>query len=97
MVEAEVNPDEKNYMAIDHLAQELVPCKDTFNVRSRRTSVCMKGTLPTINTSILLVHNVIVASYQVHIKGYQHNVQHNNNTQNPDINHLTETNKLGID
>ena len=50
---AEVKPDEKSYMATDHLAQELVLCKATFNSRSRRISVCMKGTLPTINISIL--------------------------------------------
>ena len=95
--EAEVKPDEKNYMAIDHLALEPILCKATFNARSRRISICVKGALPTINISILFVHNVSVTSCQVHIKGYRLNVQHNNNTQNQDINHLTETNKLGID
>ena len=95
--EAEVKPDEKNYMAINHLALELVLCKATFNARSRRFSICVKGTLPTINISILFVHNVSVASCQVHIKGYRLNIQHNNNTQNQDIKPLTETNKLGID
>ena len=68
--EAEVKPDEKNYMAIDHLALEPILCKAAFNARSRRISICMKGTLPTINISILFVHNVSVASCQVHIKGY---------------------------
>ena len=68
--EAEVKPDEKNYMAIIHLALELILCKATFNTRSRRISICMKGTLPTINISILFVHSVSVASCQVHIKGY---------------------------
>ena len=97
LAEAEVKPDEKNYMAIDHLALDLVLCKAAFNARSRRISICMKGTLPTVNISILFVHNVSAASCQVHIKGYQLNVQHNNNMQNQDINHLTETNKLGID
>ena len=50
---AEVKPDEKSYMVTDHLAQELIPCKVTFNARSRRISVCVKGTLPTINILIL--------------------------------------------
>ena len=97
LAEAEVKPDEKNYTAIDHLALELILCKAAFNARSIRISICVKGTLPTINISILFVHNVSAASCQVHIKGYQLNVQHNNNMQNQDINHLTETNKLGID
>ena len=66
--EAEVKPDEKNYMAIDHLALELIVCKAAFNTKSRRISICVKGTLPTINIPILFVHYVSVASGQVHIK-----------------------------
>ena len=81
----------------NHLALEPILCKAAFNTRSRRISICMKGTLPTVNISILFVHNVSVASCQVHIKGYRLNVQHNNNMQNQDINPLTQTSKLGID
>ena len=94
--EAEVKPDEKSYMAINHLTLEPVLCKAAFHIRSRRISICMKGTLPTINISILYIHNVSVASCQVHRKGYRLNRQHNNNTQNQDINPLTETNRPGI-
>ena len=50
---AEVKPDEKSYVVTDDLAQELVPCKVTFNARSRRISVYAKGTLPTVNILIL--------------------------------------------
>ena len=50
--EAEVKPDEKNYTATDHSAIEPILWKAAFNARSRRISVCMKGTLPTINISI---------------------------------------------
>ena len=88
--EAEVKPDEKTYTAIDHLALEPIPFKAAFNIRSRRISICVKGTLPTINISILYVHNVSVASCQVHIKGYRLNVQHNNNMQSQDINPLRD-------
>ena len=95
--EAEVKPDEKYYTAVNHLALEPILCKAAFNARSRKISICVKGTLPTINISILFVHNVSVTSCQIHIKGYQLNVQHNNNMQNQNINCLTETNKLGID
>ena len=48
--------------------------KAAFNARSRRINTCVKGTLPTVNTSILLVHNVIVTSCQVYIKT-QHTTQ----------------------
>ena len=51
--EAEVKPDEKSYMATDHSALEPVLCKVAFNVRSRRISIHVKGTLPTLNISIL--------------------------------------------
>ena len=50
---AEVKPGEKSYMVIDHMAQELVPCKVTFSARSRRISVYIKGTLLTVNVLIL--------------------------------------------
>ena len=68
--EAKVKADEKNYTATDHLALEPSLCKATFNVRLRRISVFMKGTLLINNISILYIHNVNVASCQVHIKGY---------------------------
>ena len=97
LAEAEVKPDKKNYTATNHLDLESILYKAAFNTRSRRIGICVKGTLPTVNISILFVHNVSAASCQVHIKGYQLNVEHNNNTQNQDINRLTETNKLGID
>ena len=49
--EAEVKPD-KNYTATDQLAIEPVLWKAAFNTRSRRISICVKGTLPTVNFSI---------------------------------------------
>ena len=51
--EAEVKPGEKSYTAIDHLAEELIPCKVTSGARSRRISVYVKGTLLTVNVLIL--------------------------------------------
>ena len=93
--EAEVKPDEKSYTATDHLYLEPILCKSAFNARSRRTSICVKGILPTFNISILYVHNVSVTSCQVHIKGYRLNIHHNNNMPNQDINPLTEINKPG--
>ena len=48
-----IKPDEKSYTVTDHLAQELVPCKVAFNIRSRRISIYTKGTLPTANIFIL--------------------------------------------
>ena len=53
LVEAEVKPGEKSYTVIDHLAQELVPCKVTSSARSRRISIYVKGTLLTVNVLIL--------------------------------------------
>ena len=49
LAEAEVKPGEKNCMAINHLAQELVPYKVTFSTRSRRINDYTKGTLITVN------------------------------------------------
>ena len=49
LVEAEDKPGKKSYMVIDHLAQELVPCKVASSTRSRRTSTYVKGTLITVN------------------------------------------------
>ena len=49
LAEAEVKPGEKSYMVIDHLAQELIPCKVTSSTRSRRISIYVKGTLLTVN------------------------------------------------
>ena len=53
LVEAEVKPGKKSYTVIDHLAQELVPCKFTSSARSRRISIYVKGTLLTVNVFIL--------------------------------------------
>ena len=53
LVEAEVKPGEKSYTVIDHLAQELVPCKVTSSTRSRRIGIYVTGTLPTVNVLIL--------------------------------------------
>ena len=53
LVEAEVKPGEKSYMVIDHLAQELIPCKVTSSTRPRRISVYDKGTLLTVYILIL--------------------------------------------
>ena len=53
LAEAEVKPGEKRYMVIDHLAQELFPCKVTSSARSRRISIYIKGTLLTVNVLIL--------------------------------------------
>ena len=75
LAEAEVKPGEKSYTVIDHLAQELVPCKVASSARSRRISIYVKGTLLTVNVLILQVHNVSVTSCQVHIKGYQSCIQ----------------------
>ena len=49
LAEAEVKPGEKSYTVIDHLAQELVPCKVTSSARLRRISIYLKGTLLTVN------------------------------------------------
>ena len=97
LAEAEVKPGEKSYTVIDHLAQELIPCKVTSSARSRRINIYIKGILLTVNVLMLYVHNVRDTSCQVHIKGYQLNVPHNNNTQNQDINPLTEINRPGTD
>ena len=48
LAEAEVKPGEKSCMVIDHLAQELIPYKVAFSVRSRRISNYAKGTLITV-------------------------------------------------
>ena len=53
LAEAEVKPGEKSYMVINHLAQELIPCKVASSARSRRISVYIKGTLLTVNVLIL--------------------------------------------
>ena len=53
LAEAEVKPGKKSYMVIDHLAQELIPCKVTSSTRSRRISIYVKGTLLTVNVLIL--------------------------------------------
>ena len=53
LAEAEVKPGEKSYMVIDHLAQELVPCKAASSARSIRISIYIKGTLLTVNVLIL--------------------------------------------
>ena len=53
LAEVEVKPGKKSYMVIDHLAQELIPCKVTFSARSRRISIYIKGTLLTVNVLIL--------------------------------------------
>ena len=53
LAEAEVTPGKKSYMVINHLAQELIPCKVTFSTRSRRISIYVKGTLLTVNVLIL--------------------------------------------
>ena len=50
----------------------------------------MKGIPQIINILPLYEHYVCVTPCQVHIKGSQLNVQHNNNTQNQDINLLIE-------
>ena len=97
LAEAEVKPGEKSYTVIDHLAQELIPCKVTSSKRSRRINVYIKGTLLTVNVLILEVQNVSFTSCQVHTKGYQCNAPHNNITQNLDTNLPTETNRPEID
>ena len=53
LAEAEVKPGEKSYMVIDHLAQELIPCKVVASARSRRITIYVKGTLLTVNFLML--------------------------------------------
>ena len=53
LAEAEVKPGKKSYTIIDHLAQELIPCKVASSARSRRISIYIKGTLLTVNVLIL--------------------------------------------
>ena len=57
----------------------------------------MKGIPQVANILPLYEHYVCVTPYQVHIKGFQLNVQHNNNTQNQDINLLIEIKEPGTD
>ena len=53
LAEAEVKPGEKSYTVINHLAQELIPCKVASSARLRRISIYIKGTLLTVNVLML--------------------------------------------
>ena len=86
---------EKSCTVIDHLAQELVPCKVTSSARSRRISSYVKGMLITVNILMSQIHNVNVKTCQDCIKVYQPNVLLNNNWQNPGTNPEKETNRPG--
>ena len=57
----------------------------------------MKGILLIINIFLLYEHYVCVTPCQVHIKGFQLNVTHNNNSQNQGINTLIEIKEPGTD
>ena len=57
----------------------------------------MKGILHIINNLLLYEYYVCVTPCQVHMKGFQLNVPHNNNMQNQGINLLIEIKEPGMD
>ena len=91
LVKAEVKPDGKNFTATNHLATKPVLWRAAYNARSRKINTCVKGILSIINILRLYEHYVCVTPCQVHIKAFQLNIQHNNNSQNPGINPLIES------
>ena len=62
-----------------HLATKLVLWRVVYNGKLRKINACVKGTLHIINILLLYEHYVCVTLCQVHIKGFQLNIQHNNN------------------
>ena len=94
---AEVKPDGKNFIAINHLATKPILWRAAYNARSRKINACMKGILHIINILLLYEHYFCVTLCQVHIKAFQLKVQHNNNSQNPGINPLIEIKEPGTD
>ena len=77
---AEVKPDAKNFIATNHLATKPILWRVIYNAKSRKFNACMKGILHIVNILLLYEHYVCVTPCQVHIKGFQLNVPHNNNT-----------------
>ena len=94
---AEVKPDVKNSIATNHLATKPILWIVIYNGKLRKINACVKGTLHIINILLLYEHYICVTPCQVHIKGFQLNVQHNNNTQNQGINLLIEIKEPGTD
>ena len=94
---AEVKPDTKDSIATDHLATKPIHWKVIYNGKLRKINACVKGILHIVNILLLYEHYVCVIPCQVHIKGFQLNVQHNNNMQNQGINLLIEIKEPGTD
>ena len=94
---AEAKPDVKSSIATDHLATKHAHWRVIYNGKLRKTNICVKGIPQIINILPLYEHYVCVTSCQVHIKGSRLNIQHNNNTQNQDINLLIEIKEPGTD
>ena len=94
---AEVKPDKKNFIATDHLAIKPIHWRVIYNGKLRKINACMKGILHIINILLLYEHYVCVTPCQAHIKGFELNIEHNNNTQNQGINLLPEIKEPGTD
>ena len=75
---AEAKPDVKNSIATAHLDTKCAHWRVVFNGKLRKTNICMKGIPQIINILPLYERYVCVTPCQVHIKGSQLNVQHNN-------------------
>ena len=78
---AEEKPDVKNSIATNHSATKCTHWRVIYNGKLRKTNVCVKGIPQIVNILSLYGHYVCVTPCQVHIKGSQLNVQHNNNMQ----------------
>ena len=94
---AEERPDERNSIAIDHLATHCTPWRVEYNGKLRKTNVFMNGIPLSVNILLLYEHYVCVTPCQVHIKGFQLSIQQSKNMQNPDINPLIEIEEPGTD
>ena len=94
---AAAKPDTKNSIATDHSATKRAHWRVVYNGKLKKTNVCVKVIPQIVNILPLYEHYVCVTPCQVHIKGSRLNVQHNNNTQNQDINLLIEIKEPGTD